>query len=423
MRRRSKTAMISSLLEPFRVNKMRPSPSTPVRIALICDTYPPVIGGSEVEAQRVSAAMMQRGHRVQVFCSGGPPMPAVRNWIDPAGVPVQILTRRSRGNWKIFAFAWQVAWAIWRERNNYDVVYFLMHGLHLAAGLPVAHLVGKPIVMKISGSGLIPMMQRSRVGRLELDWLRRWAASVMVLNDGMVEEALEHGFTRDHLFWMPNPVDVNEFRPREPGEAEDWRQRHAISASARIAIYTGRLSHEKGLPELLRGFAIAVRTMPDALLILIGDGPQRAELQDLAGSLNLGRENVRFAGRVNIAEVPFWLRAADVFALTSPNEGFSCSLLEAMATGLASVVIDIPANRQLIENQVHGIMVPLGSDAAIGEAFSQLFREPDARHRMGQAARRRVMDNFSTEQVVDRYEGLLARVLKRTTGDSVKQVE
>ncbi len=147
------------------MNRFSPKP---LRIVIISDTYPPVIGGSEVEVQRVSAAMMQRGHSVQVLCSGGPPMPAVRDWIDPAGVPVRILTRRSRGAWKIFVFAWQVACTIWRERNKYDVIYFLMHGLHLAAGLPVARLAGKPIVMKISGSGLIPLMQRSRIGRVEL---------------------------------------------------------------------------------------------------------------------------------------------------------------------------------------------------------------------------------------------------------------
>ena len=65
-------------------------------------------------------------------------MPELRDWIDPAGVPVRILTRRSRGRAKDFVFAFEVAWAIWSGRKRYDVVYFLMQGLHLAAGLPVA---------------------------------------------------------------------------------------------------------------------------------------------------------------------------------------------------------------------------------------------------------------------------------------------
>ena len=69
-----------------------PGYARPIRVLLICDSYPPVLGGSEIEAQRVSAGMIRRGHQVHVLCSGGPPMPAVRDWIDPAGIPVTILT-------------------------------------------------------------------------------------------------------------------------------------------------------------------------------------------------------------------------------------------------------------------------------------------------------------------------------------------
>src|SRR5665213_3208191 len=142
---------------------------------LVSDRYPPVLGGSEIEAQRVSAALIGAGHSVQVLCSGGPPMPPLRDWIDPFGVPVAILTRRSRGRWKDIVFALQTAHAVWRGRRRYDVAYFLMQGLHLAAGLPAARWAGMPIAMKISGSGVLPLMRRSRIGALELKWLRRWA--------------------------------------------------------------------------------------------------------------------------------------------------------------------------------------------------------------------------------------------------------
>ena len=123
------------MLQPRDSLRAMMTPSTPMKplsLLLISDSYPPVMGGSEVEAQRIASAMIRRGHRVQVLCAGGPPMPAVREWVDPAGVPVRILTRRSRGRWKDLFFAMEVAWALWRDRNRYDVVYFLMQGLHLA---------------------------------------------------------------------------------------------------------------------------------------------------------------------------------------------------------------------------------------------------------------------------------------------------
>jgi glycosyltransferase involved in cell wall biosynthesis len=378
---------------------------------LISDTYPPVLGGSEVEAQRIAAAMIGRGHQVHVLCAGGTPMPQVRDWIDPAGVPVSILTRRSEGRVKHWIFAAEVAHALWSRRKTYDLVYFLMQGLHLAAGLPISRFLHKPIVMKIAGSGVVPLMRASRAGRRELDWMREWQVPVMVLNQGMVDEAVADGFRRENLVWMPNPVEISEFRPAEAGEASDWRDRHGIPREAPVAIYVGRLSPEKGLPGLIKGFAHVARRLPEAVLLLLGDGAQRQILEKTARDLNLDSSQIRFLGRVDIGEVPRWLRAADIFALTSPSEGFPCALVEAMSAGLPSVVSDIPANVQLIDDGVHGRVVPYDADEAVGEAFLELFSDPLLRDKMGRAARTRVIENYSTDRVIDRYEKLFAEVL------------
>lgn len=382
-------------------------------ILLVCDSYPPVLGGSEIEAQRVSRALILRGHRVRVLCAGGPPMPSQQEWVDPFGVPVSILTRRSSGRWKDVMFAIQVARIIRRERQNSNVIYFLMQGLHVATGFPVARLLRKSIVMKISGSGVIPLMQRSLIGRLELRWIRKWAARLLVLNNGMVEEAISHGFSRAQLTLMPNPVDIDEFEPGPPGEAAQWRVDHGVPANAVVVIYVGRLSAEKGLYELLRGFTHAARSAPDLFLVLVGDGPLRAELESYAGGLTPGSECIRFAGRAPLSEVVRWLQASDIFALTSPSEGFSCALLEAMAVGVAPVVSNIPANLQLVNPDEQGLVVPYDDDRCVGEAFLRLSRDPALRRRLGESARRRVMENFATNRVIELYEKLFEDVVDR----------
>ena len=69
----------------------------PLSVILVCHSYPPVIGGSELEAQRVSSALVRRGYRVTVVCAGGDPMPPLKDWVDPAGVPVRIYAARWTG--------------------------------------------------------------------------------------------------------------------------------------------------------------------------------------------------------------------------------------------------------------------------------------------------------------------------------------
>lgn len=381
--------------------------TSPTSFLLICDSYPPVVGGSEIEAQRVCAAMMRRGYRVRVLCSGGPPMPSLRDWIDPAGVPVRILTRRSKGWWKNLAFGCRVAWQLWRERRNYQVAYFLMQGFQLVTGLPLARALGKPIVMKISGSGVIPLMQRSSIGRLELHWLRKWAARLLILNPGMAMETEAAGFDVRQIAWMPNPVDTEDFRPGTAEEIAELRRRYAIPAGAVVALYVGRLAPEKGLVELVRGFARAAPCVPAAQLVLVGDGPTRPELEKLAGDLAVA-DRVRFVGRVSASEVPLWLRAADVFCLTSPSEGFPCALAEAMAAGLPSVVSRIPGNVQLIDEGIHGLTAALDEKTAVADALVRLMRDPAMRQNMGHAARCRVLDRYSTEKVLERYEQLFS---------------
>jgi glycosyltransferase involved in cell wall biosynthesis len=387
----------------------------PVSLLLISYSYPPVLGGSEMEAQRVCSALLRRGHRVTVVCAGGPPMPDVSDWVDPGGVPVRIFARRGTGRRKDYTFALAVAWTLFRERRNYQVVYFLMQGLHLATGLPVARWLGKPIMMKVSGSSIITVMRSSWLGRVELRWLQKWARRVMILNPGMAEEAVAAGFEPQHLLWMPNPVDTDEFAPCSPERRRKLRAELGMPPQAASVVFVGRLAPEKELSSLIGAFAAVVQRMPQAILVLVGDGPGRKELEGQVSRLSLSR-NVRFTGRCAAAEVRQWLQASDVFALVSSNEGFSCSLSEAMSAGLASVVSDIPANAQLIDPDVHGLRAKLRDEASIAEALTRLLGDEALRARMGRAARQRVLDNYSVDRVVARYEALFREALGGPTG-------
>jgi glycosyltransferase involved in cell wall biosynthesis len=177
-----------------------------------------------------------------------------------------------------------------------------------------------------------------------------------------------------------------------------------------VVVFVGRLAPEKELPSLIRAFATVRRDVPNATLVLVGDGPMRSQLEMLAAGLSLAGA-VRFTGRQTGAEVREWLQASDVFALVSSNEGLPCSLLEAMSVGLPSVVSDIPANVQLVETEVHGLHAALGSPDHIAGALNRLLLDAPLRARLGAAARERVLAGYSIDKVMDRYEALFSETL------------
>jgi glycosyltransferase involved in cell wall biosynthesis len=382
-------------------------------LILVCSSYPPVVGGSEVEAQRVCSALIKRGHQVTVATTGGAPMPPLRKWTDPAGVPVRIYAARWSGVMKDVVYAISVAWLLIRERRNYQAVYFLMQGLHLAVGLPVARLLGKTILMKVGGSGVLSAMALSPTGRLEIRWLRKWADCVMILNDGMRTEALAARLPADKLLWMPNPVDTEHFSPVPDAQRRQLRAQHGLPPDASVIIYTGRLAPEKSLPVLVEAFAMVRHKRPQAYLVLVGDGPMRTSLTEQTQRLGC-QDNTCFVGTVPPSEIPRWLQMADVFTLVSPSEGFPCALVEAMSVGLASVVSDIPAIRQLVQPEQHGLLAPPGDAAAVSVALIRLLDDQELRTRMGAEARRSVKDRYAIERVLERYETLLGETIPTT---------
>jgi glycosyltransferase involved in cell wall biosynthesis len=339
-------------------------------------------------------------------------MPDVSRWTDPDGVPVRIFARGWDSPVRDYLFAAGVVWTLWKERHRYRLVYFLMQGLHLAAGLPMARLLGKAVVMKFSGSGIINTMSQSFLGRLELRWLQRWADRIMILNTGMEKEALAVGFSKAQLCWMPNPVDTNEFAPATPEKRRSLRLQFAVPLDVPVVVYVGRLAPEKELPSLLGAFAKSLRRVPEARLVIVGDGPERERLTRAAEELDLAGR-VLFTGRKPAIDVRRWLQLADVFALVSANEGFSCSLVEAMSVELPSLVSAIPANLQLIDSGVHGLLAPIGDEDSLAAALTRLLLDASLRAAMGRAARQRVLDNYSVNKVLDRYEALFREALAR----------
>lgn len=330
-------------------------------------------------------------------------MPAAESWLDSYGTPVECFGSSTR--WGTYAYTLGVLWRLWRKRHRYRLVYFLMPGLQVALGVPWAAWLNKTVVMKFSGSNEVLKLMASRMGRWELRALARYAHRILLLNDGMFAEAAAAKLPAAKLEWMPNPVDMRSFAPMAPAQRSALRGEFGIAAGEFTILFVGRLAPEKLLPVLLSGFADFARLHPQARLILVGDGPERATLESLAASLGV-ESVVRFAGRSDPAAIPRWLQCADAFALLSRLEGFPVALLEAMAVGLPAVVSSIPANLQLITHGERGLTVPVGDASAVADAFTRLHSEPAQAAAWGAAARQYVETRFALDAIAARYQTL-----------------
>lgn len=167
------------------------------------------------------------------------------------------------------------------------------------------------------------------------------------------------------------------------------RARLGMSETTFVFGTVGNLARKKDHPTLLRAFARVSETLPAVQLLVIGTGPEEAELRALAHRLHLDRK-VRFLGmREDVLEL---LPALDTFVMSSVHEGLSIAIIEALATGVPVVSTDVGGIPQLITHGEHGLLVPPRNVVALERAMLRMALDESERTRLGVAGRRRASD-------------------------------
>jgi glycosyltransferase involved in cell wall biosynthesis len=175
--------------------------------------------------------------------------------------------------------------------------------------------------------------------------------------------------------------------------------------------YVGRLVPIKDVPCLLEGFRQVIDRVPAARLMIVGDGPRRADLEQLADTLAL-TPYVRFTGwQHDLAAV---YGAMDVGVLSSRNEGTPVALIEAMAAGKPVVATAVGGVEDVIHHDVTGLVVPAGDPAALAAAMTRLAEDPAERDRLGRQGRVATTSRFSTDRTARRIGAFYERLLAET---------
>jgi len=175
-------------------------------------------------------------------------------------------------------------------------------------------------------------------------------------------------------------------------------------------LYVGRLSATKGLPILLESLATLKSSHPEIILTVVGDGEDRAELEQMTAKLELN-DNVKFVGYKSQAEVREYMQETDVFVLPSFAEGVPVSLMEAMAAGVPVVTTQIAGVSELVENGVSGYLVPPGDGITLADRIKTLLTEPQLRTKFGAAGRTKIEKEFNLNHEVARLYRVMTAAL------------
>jgi glycosyltransferase involved in cell wall biosynthesis len=225
----------------------------------------------------------------------------------------------------------------------------------------------------------------------------------------------------------PQPADESgpeaaaKFKPKASTSLHDlwkvlwrWRQLIAVIEGALlfacILYFVGRLTRDKGLPELIQAFDTIQRAEPAARLLLVGwfDAAEDAVSDDLRAHI-CNHPGVICTGFVDDT-APYY-RGMDVLVLPTWREGFPNVVLEAAATGIPVVTTECTGARDSVVPEVTGLLIPPGYPDAIAEAVLKIIRDPERQGRMGKAARAWVLEHFLEERVLglaaDYYRSLL----------------
>lgn len=203
-------------------------------------------------------------------------------------------------------------------------------------------------------------------------------------------------------------IDLDE---RITGTGEDrarLRGSLGLPESAFVVGWIGRMTAIKRLPDVLASFAELRRRGVEARLCLVGDGPDRAEAERLAGELGIAGETLFLGYQADIA--PFYA-GFDALVLPSGNEGTPVVAIEALAASKPVVATAVGGVPDVVEDGTDGFLVPVGDIAGLAGALERLARDPELRARMGRVGRERTVPRYRVARLIDDVDSLYRELL------------
>jgi glycosyltransferase involved in cell wall biosynthesis len=324
-------------------------------------------------------------------------LPDEQNTVELPQV-VTVNTLDARGKFDIraaFEFATHV------HRHSPDILHSFLYFDNLLARLSGIFAKDTDVISTILSVPTSQSSFRAGADRLTI----RLCDHVVANSNQGSEFARKRGAPRDRVSVIPNGRDASRFRTAS--EPPELRDSLGIPAEATVIGNVARLIRAKGHADLISAWPRVKEAHPESHLLIVGDGPERGQLEALVAVKECG-DSVTFAGLRR--DIPELLATMDLFVFPSHYEGMPGAVIEAMAAGLPIVGTRVAGTSELIDDGKTGILVPAMEPDALVDGLDTLLSHPHRAATYGQNAAAVAAEVYSIEQMIAEYTTLYRRL-------------
>lgn len=362
-----------------------------MRIAIFSDTFFPQVNGVAAVSYQSAKELSKLGHEVMVVV------------VSPNEQKEKI---KKSGNFKVAFLPSIPAFVYPGERVALPVGFSVLKEILkfkpdiIHTHTPFAVGWAAVLAKKITGAKLVGTHHTFydhylKHVKLDYPWGKKlsWKATVGYYNfcdlvispsqsllDGLIGEGL-----KGNSEVLINSVDTDLFRPVKNQIIKE-KIKKGFGIKKRSICYMGRLSYEKSIDQTIKAFALMLKKIPELNLMLIGDGPERKNLENLAEELKI-KDKVIFTGFLFGDNLVIALQANDIFISTSKSESFGISTLESMAVGLPMILVKEKGLAELLRENENGFFAKTDNPADIAEKTVNLLSDSSLHKKFGKASR------------------------------------
>lgn len=289
-----------------------------------------------------------------------------------------------------------------QQREDFDVIDAHFVYPDGAAAVLLAKWLGKPVVVSARGTD-IHTFPRYRVPRMWILWVLREADALVSVSRALGERLGQLGALRHKVSVLRNGVDLDLFAPGDPA-----RLRAELKLTGPLLLSVGHLVPDKGHHLVIAALA----DLPGMQLAIVGEGPQRSELQRLAAKMGVV-ERIAFVGNVPQSMLAKYYAAADITVLASRAEGMPNVLLESIACGTPVVSTNVDGAAEVVDADAAGLLVENRTEMDIAAAVRELMRVPRARVDV-----RKHAEQFSWTSTTEGLTALFGQLLTQSSSSA-----